>query len=313
MRAKPLRISAAPTIALVLALVGSTATAAPNYSEWTGAQNLGSAINSMWDDSGAALSKDGLSLYITSTRPGGFGGEDIWVSQRASTSDPWNAPVNVGGVLNTADNDRVPTLSRDAHWMFFGSTRSGGFGLFDIWASWRTNVHDDFGWQTPVNLGPNINTAFSEPAAAFLQTDEEDGAVLYFTTNKPGGMGSFDLYASARESGGSWGPASSVVELNSATQDARPAIRHDGLEIVFQSGRPGTFGGLDLWSATRGTTADPWSGPVNLGPLVNSASDDFQPTISSDAETLIFGSARPGGFGLWDLYMSTRTKAHGAP
>jgi Tol biopolymer transport system component len=302
------RISATLTFVVSLGL-GSAAIAAPSYSEWSPATNLGGAVNSSWDDSGPGLSKDGLSLYFTSTRPG-FGKEDIWVSQRASATDPWGAPANLGPTINTTEFERVPNFSRDGHWMFFGSSRLGGLGSFDIWASWRPFVHDDFGWQTPVNLGPGINTAFTENAPAFLATD--DGAqFMYFTSNRPGGPGDFDLYVSARQLDGNWGAATPVVELNTSFNESRPALRHDGLEIFFQSNRPGSTV-FDLWSATRDSTADAWSAAEHLG-VVNSASADIQPTISSDRQTLIFSSGRSGGFGLLDLYVTTRTKLTGKP
>lgn len=310
MSAKRIRISATLSFVVGFGLIGSAAIAAPNYSGWSAATNLGGTVNSSSDDSGPGLSKDGLSLYFTSTRPGGFGGEDIWVSRRASAGDPWGAPANLGSTINTAAAERVPNFSRDGHWMFFGSTRAGGFGTFDLWASWRPFVHDDFSWQTPVNLGPGINTASVENAPAYLET--EDGAqFMYFTSNRPGGPGDFDLYVSARQLDGTWGAATPVVELNTSFNESRPALRHDGLEILFQSNRPGSVL-LDLWSATRETTADTWSAAMNVG-AVNSASIDSQPTISSDREMLIFASNRGGGHGGLDLYVSTRTKLHGTP
>ena len=297
---------------IALCLSGTQVSAAPRYSDWSAPVNLGAIINSSASDLSPALSKDGLSLYITSTRPAGLGGEDIWVSQRASQEDAWGAPVNLGAPVNTGANERSPSFSRDGHWMFFGSTRSPGFGLLDQWVSWRPNVHDDFGWETPTNLGPNINTASNEPAATFFENDEGGAPLLYFTSNKPGGTGDFDLYVSAGAPDGSWGTAVEVVELNSPAQDARPSIRFDGLEIFFHSGRSGSAG-FDLWSSTRATTSDSWSPPTNLGSPPNGGSDDFQPFISADRETLVFSSNRPGGVGLADLYMSTRTKVHGAP
>jgi hypothetical protein len=65
---------------------------------------------------------------------------------------------------------------------------------------------------------------------------------------------------------------------------------------------------LDLWAATRSTTTEPWSPPVNLGGVVNSTSSDQQPYIASDRQTLFFASDRPGGFGGLDLYVTVRLK-----
>src|SRR5947209_1997477 len=86
------------------------------------------------------------------------------------------------------------------------------------------------------------------------------------------------------------------------------SIRPDGLEFIFLSGRPGGSGGIDLWHSTRQTTSDVWSTPVNLGPIVNSSVEDRSPSLSADGETLFFSSGRVGGFGLLDIWMTTRTR-----
>src|SRR3989454_139580 len=109
-------------------------------------------------------------------------------------------------------------------------------------------------------------------------------------------------------------PGVDVTELNGPYRDTRTAIRRDGLEMFISSdatGRPGGVGGQDLWVATRATTADPWSNPVNLGPTVNSTAFDGAPALSFDGTTLYFFSARPGGFGANDLYVTTRTRLGG--
>jgi hypothetical protein len=103
----------------------------------------------------------------------------------------------------------------------------------------------------------------------------------------------------------------SIPELNSSSNEIRPSIRQDGLEIFFDSSRAGGVGGDDLWVATRDTVFAPWSTPVNLGATVNTSAGDNQPWLSADRETLIFRSTRPGGSGGDDLYMTTRSKAHG--
>ena len=102
-----------------------------------------------------------------------------------------------------------------------------------------------------------------------------------------------------------------MPELNSTANDDRPNIRQDGLEIFFYSNRTGGSGGNDLWTATRDTVDAPWSTPVNLGPTVNTSASDNQPYLSADGRTLFFSSSRPGGSGGIDLYVTTRSKAHG--
>src|SRR5262245_29824168 len=139
---------------------GATSLAAgrAHYTDWSTPVNLGPTVNSASANGGPALSKDGLSLYFYSNRPGGLGGTDIWVSQRKSGDDEWGAPQNLGPTINTAAEETAPAFSRDGHWMFFTSTGPGGFGSADIWASWRPHTHDDFGWQTPINLGAGVNS-----------------------------------------------------------------------------------------------------------------------------------------------------------
>jgi hypothetical protein len=85
-------------------------------------------------------------------------------------------------------------------------------------------------------------------------------------------------------------------------------VRFDGLEIIFFSNRPGTLGGADLWSSTRQTVFETWSQPVNLGPVVNSTSNDALSYLSADGTQLFMTSDRPTGLGAPDLYVLTRER-----
>jgi hypothetical protein len=287
-----------------------------HFGPWGTPVNLGPVVNSPAGELRPGISKDDLSLYFSSDRPGGQGGEDLWVARRASRDDPWGQPVNLGPVINSAGDESAPNFSRDGHWLFYHSGRPGGFGGLDVWASYRAQVHDDFGWQPPVNLGPGVNSA-SDDAGPTLFEDEATGVTtLYFTSNRPGGLGDFDIYASTLSADGSFGPAVLVPELSSPARDTRMALRHDGREIIIATNRPGGFGGIDLWVSTRPTTQDPWGTPVNLGPVVNTAFTDGAAALSSDGQTLYFYSNRPGGSGGNDLYVTTREKLRdhcGAP
>jgi hypothetical protein len=123
-------------------------------SEWSAPVNLGSTINTSFNEQGPNLSKDGLSLYFGSDRPGGLGSFDLWVARRACSDCPWEAPENLGPVVNTAASETGPGQSIDGHLLFFTSTRAGGQGLSDLYLSQRADAKDDFAWGPPVGLGP---------------------------------------------------------------------------------------------------------------------------------------------------------------
>jgi Tol biopolymer transport system component len=295
-----------PMLFLGLVLGAAPLLAAPEFSEWSAPVNLGALVNSSFNDAGPALSRDGLSLYFQSNRTGGFGANDIWVSQRDSREDAWGEPVNLGPTINTASNEDAPCFSRDGHTMYFNSDRPGGFGMRDIWIARRTLTRDDFGWEEPVNAGPVVNSALMDAGPSYLANEEGGTSLLYFGSTRLGGV--YDIYVTAQAADGSWGPAVLVPELSSPQSDQRPSVRFDGLELFLHSDRPGGVGLADLWVSTRDSTLDPWSAPVNLGATVNSVAVEQQPFIASDRETLFFASDRVGGLGTLDIYATTREK-----
>ena len=303
---------------LVLGLIAAfprTVAAAPHFSDWGPPVNLGcGVINSATNDSGEAVSKDGLSLYFGSDRAAPGAPLDIYVSQRQSVEEPWGQPTVVPNV-NSAFADSVVSLSRDEHWMFFNSNRPGGFGDIDIWASYRAHVHDDFDWQPAVNVGPGVNTSGFEAGPAYFEND--GGTPQLFFGRADAASNQFtktEIWVSDQLPDGTFGTATRVTELNSpfpyGTQ--RPSIRFDGLEIFFYSNRPGGFGGSDLWVATRPSVDAAWDEPVNLGPTINTSAAEFHPSISGDGTTLYFAATRTlaeGGCGGFDIYATTRSKA----
>lgn len=288
------------------------------FSDWSNPVNLGDVVNSASGELEVAISRDGRSLYFSSNRPGGLGGFDIWVSQRASVDAPWGTPVNLGPTVNTAAREQAPALSRDGRELYFFSDRPGGFGAVDIYVSRRGDKRDDLGWLVPENVGSGVNTPFNDQLPAYFSDDETGTATLFFNSNRPGGVGGTDIYASARQGDGTFGAAALVAELSSPLQDAGIAIRRDGLEAILTSNRTGSLPperpgqlGFDLWVSTRASTSGPWSTPVNLGLTVNTASDEARLAMSFDGTTLYITSDRPGSIGNLDVWVSTRTKLRG--
>lgn len=95
-------------------------------------------VNSASEDGHPNVRRDGLELFFYSTRPGGSGLADIYSASRASTSDDFGTPVNLGSAVNSAASETRPSLSWDGTTLYFGSTRTGGDGNSDHYVSTRT-------------------------------------------------------------------------------------------------------------------------------------------------------------------------------
>ncbi len=276
-------------------------------SEWSDPVNLGPLINSSALDANAGLSSDAHTLFFVSTRTGGLGNLDIWMSHRRCLACDWEAPVNLGAPINSDAIDAAPTLSEDGRLLFFYSARAGGFGLGDVYVSHRVSTGADGDvWGPPVNLGPDVNTAANEQGSFYVHEPGEPNAFVYF--NRPTAGGSLDIYrVVVSNDGDALGPAVLVPELSDPTAvDQKVTVSADGHELLLSSMRAGGFGNFDIWRFTRQSAQDPWSNPTHLDAPINTPDLDSQPVLSRDGRTLIFTSNRAGGFGLQDLWMSTR-------
>jgi hypothetical protein len=314
------RIKLALPAALVAAALLPAVAQGLHPSAWAPAAKIdevggnGPELNTPFLDGCPIQSPDGLSLYMASNRPR-FAGDtrtdlDIWVARRTSVGAPWGAPVNAGAPVNSTADDFCPTPVR-GHGLFFVSREAlpGACGLGDIYFSSR----DPSGaWAEPVHLacapeGPN--GPLDEQGPSYVELDGD--AFLFFSSSSAAVPG--DIYVSERLANGSFGPASPIVELNSAGNDIQPNVRKDGLEIVFSSnhGYPGAQGLQDVYVSTRDSIEDPWSTPVNLGTSVNTGASETRPSLSWKALTLLFGRA-PGPEGMSDIYVSTRDKLAGS-
>jgi hypothetical protein len=264
--------------------------------------NLGATVNSSRLDGEPSILADGLSLYFVSLRPGGYEAGDIWVTMRATVSDPWGEPENLGPAVNSSAWDGEPSISSDGLSLYFGSQRSGGYGGADIWVTTRATVSDP--WGQAVNLGPTINTPFDDVDVCI----SVDGLSLYIDSFREGGYGSTDIWVSKRETlSDPWGePVNLGPTVNTSESESAPSISADGLVLFFSdffAPRPGGYGDTDIWMARRASVSDPWGEPKNLGPAINTSATEAHPNISADGSTLYFTSDRPGSIfsDLWQV------------
>ncbi|OHB79108.1 MAG: hypothetical protein A2Z25_12590 [Planctomycetes bacterium RBG_16_55_9] len=155
---------------------------------WADPENLGPLVNSPYDEWTQGISADALELYFGSNRPGGAGGDDLWVTTRATTQSAWGPPVNLGPTDNSPYADLEPVISPDGLCLMFWSVRPGGYGSRDIWITTRASRNDT--WRTPINPGPPLNSP-KQDQPHYLSPD---GSVLYFSSNQPGGYGVLDIW-----------------------------------------------------------------------------------------------------------------------
>lgn len=141
---------------------------------WSIPKNLGPKVNSIDWDSQPALSADGKTLYFASTRPGGIGARDIWVTYYVDSD--WTIPHNMGSNINTSEDDITPFIHVNGQSLFFSSKGRQGMGGYDIFLCTK----EEDGWSRPVNLGYPINS-FIDEVGIFITAD---GQTAYFSKEK---------------------------------------------------------------------------------------------------------------------------------
>ncbi|MCD6013037.1 MAG: hypothetical protein K0Q79_2899 [Flavipsychrobacter sp.] len=163
-----------------------------NDSPWTIAQPFGGTINTPAYEGMPTTSPDCRELYFVSDRVGGFGGYDIWVSR--FENGLWQLPVNAGPSINTSGNETAPYMYADNETLYFTSDGWLGMGGTDIFMSRKIN---DEQYTKALNVGYPINTAFDEKSASVTL----DGKRLYFSSDRNGPPGNYDIYEAPIRSG----------------------------------------------------------------------------------------------------------------
>ncbi len=301
-------------LGIVAALTFSSVVSAQHFGEWSAPVNAesipgtSSELNTAFNDGCPIQAPDGLSLFIASNRPGGFGGQDIWVARRASPDEPYGAPENLGAPVNSAADDFCPLPVR-GHGLYFVSARAGGCGGTANADIYFTREKRGV-YQEPQHLDCDINSPAGEASPSYFE-DDNGNSYLYFSSNRTGGFepggADSDIYFSLN-----FGAAQLAPGLNTASDDSRPNVRKDGREIVFDSKRAGGLGGFDIWTATRESIYGDWLSPIHLDAPINSAANETRASLSWDGLTMVFGSNRPGGEGMTDVYVTTRAKLKGS-
>ena len=264
--------------------------------------NLGSAINSGWDEYLASITADDSILIYTVKRPKDknticafcLNEEDLYCAVKNGTG-AWKMREPIGSPVKTGYNEGAQSVSPDGNYLLYTMCDADfGMGSCDLYWSKRIGRK----WSRPRNFGAPVNsTAWeSQPSMA------SDGKTIYFVSSRPGGFGGKDIWKTTMTSEGAFSaPENLGPMINTPEDDAAPFIHSDGRTLYFASnGRTG-MGGYDLYYSVMQADGS-WSDPKNLGYPINTPADEINIFINAAGTVAYMASDKDGGFGGLDLY-----------
>jgi len=244
-------------------------------------ENMGSHINSPYDDVGPHVTADGNTiLYGVKNSPENVGGvqdgEDVWVTTSHDGLE-WSKSRNMGISVNDVGTNNLASISADNNTLLFCT--EGGFLIRK-----RTTT----GWSSPGRLNLNfINEADNMEANL-----APDGRAILFTAKFKENLhykveeGEKDIYVVVQRKDGSWSsPINLGAQINTHLDEISPFLAADGRTLYFgTNGRPG-YGSYDVYMSKRlGNDWTSWSEPINLGHEINGPGFDAYFTMSASAD-----------------------------
>lgn len=263
--------------------------------------NLGPEVNTSFNEYSPVITTDESVLMFTSRRPGGVGNkmdeekneyfEDVWVSYKVGKK--FSTATNLGHPVNTENHDAAVCLSPDGQRLI---TYQGGVNGGDLFISYLVGKI----WSKPENLGKAINSKYHESSASFSY----DGKILYFVSDREGGLGGHDIYFSEIDEKGKFEKAVNIGPvINTEYDEEAVFMMPDGKTMYFASKGHNSIGGYDLFKTTYENGQ--WTKPVNLGIPINTPDDDAFLALAGSGRRGYYSSASLGGYGGMDLYKIT--------
>jgi len=269
--------------------------------------NLGSNINTKFNEYGAVISADESVIIYTARRDNSTGGkkdpmlneyfEDLYISYR-QPNGKWGPSENLGENVNSKDHDAVSAISADGQRVLIYLGRKDNAG--DLY---ECVLNGDV-WSKPESLGKNVNTKdYHESSACY----SPDGNTIYFVSDKPGGFGAHDIYITRKDEKGKWGPAENIGNVINTKYDEEGVYMHpDGKTLYFSSKGHNSIGGYDIFKTVYDENTKTWGKPENIGYPVNTTDNDVFFVISANGKHGYFTSnSQPDSKGLRDLYVIT--------
>jgi tetratricopeptide (TPR) repeat protein len=222
----------------------------------------------------------------------GFYYEDIFITHKENGK--WVKPVSIGTNINSSAPEAAIAISNDGQKLFiYKDDGKNGGGIF------MSNLVNKT-WSTPEELKGDVNLPGSWEGSIAFSADE---STIYFSSDRPGGLGGKDLYKATLQDDGSWGHVENLGDkINTPLDDDAPFIHSDGTTLVYSSKGFNSMGGFDIYVSRYSEGNNSWSAPENIGYPINTTDDDIYFTISTDGKRGYYSSGKSGGYGLLDIY-----------
>lgn len=268
--------------------------------------NLGSEINSKYDDKNPCITADGSMLVFTTRRPittndptdiegDGKYFENIYISYKDSSTKGFSKVGGISTTINSKAHDAATSISPDGKQLFIyynnmsEKSKRGGNIFFSKYNNGK--------WKTPESLSKPINSTYWEGGVCV----SADGKRYFFSSERPGGFGNSDIWMVEKQGKSEWtDPVNLGSEVNTIYDEAGMFLAPDGKTLFFCSNGPKSMGGYDIFKTIYENGK--WTTPVNLGYPINSPSKEGQLSLSADGLTAYISSDRKGGLGENDLY-----------
>ncbi|MFB9864006.1 OmpA family protein [Rufibacter immobilis] len=234
---------------------------------WQEGQSFGKPINSIYNEGSACLSRDGKTLYFARCEsPDGLGNCDLYSATKLSDGS-WGQIKNLGASVNSKSWDSQPTLSPQEDTLYFASDRLGGFGMSDIYFTYKLKSGQ---WAPAQNMGPIINTRESEVSPYFHPLYQ----VLYFSSRgQLLNFGDFDIYKSYRINGNWQEPRNIGPLVNGKGSEYYFTINANSTNLYYARSEPTDLKNLDLYSFPLPMEAHPLAVTKLTGVLTDSISN----------------------------------------
>jgi hypothetical protein len=264
-------------------------------------ENLGEDVNSPGPDFLPIVEPDESAVYFTSRRAevtgksydsSGYYTADVFISR--NRSDKYSKAKSIGS-LNTDGNEYTAGRSENGEYLVYHVDNQVHISNLLLSEKGRKSYMD------PKEIDSKY---FKQPTSTEIAAAiSNDGRRIYFSSDRKGGMGGFDIWVIRRLPTGDWSEAENLGSpINTAGDEKYPYMRGDEDLMYFSSdGHPG-IGGMDLFMANREKESRIWNEPKNMGFPVNTTEDDLSICYAAHSRYAYIGSRRKDGYGDLDIY-----------